>query len=153
MKEPVDHIVRPSLPWRAPGTAITECGYDASKVKVLTREEFFRREKDLGRQRMAMLTCMTCSDTARRWGTWVDDPRKAMEREIIWEYGGGYRARNDRGELLKDELIAIAALIEAHPDEFAATIQANQGRRDWLEKKAAMKAAPKKPTRPPVGGL
>jgi hypothetical protein len=138
MKEPVDHIIRPSLPWRSDG-AITECGYDASKVKALTRDEFFQRVKDLGQQRMAMLTCMTCSDTARRWGTWGADPRKAMEREIIWEYGGGYRARNDRGERLKGELIAIAALIEAHRDEFEATITANTQRREWLEKKAAHK--------------
>ena len=65
------------------------------------------------------------------------------------EWGGGYRARDDRGERLKDELIAIAALIEAHPEEFASIIQANQGRRAWLEKKAAMErkgiARPDKP--------
>jgi hypothetical protein len=107
MKEPVDHIVRPSLPWRPAETAITECGYDASKVKALTRVEFFQRLKDMGQQRCAMLTCMTCSDTAKRWGTWEDDPRKAMDREIAWEWGGGYRARDDRGDLLKQELVAI----------------------------------------------
>ncbi|MDB5607757.1 MAG: hypothetical protein JWP25_4657 [Bradyrhizobium sp.] len=152
MKEPVDHVIRPGLPWRPASTAITECGYDASKVKSLTRAEFFQRVKDLGQQRSAMLTCMTCSDTARRWKTWEDDPRQAMEREIQWEWGHGYRARSDRGELLKDELIAIASLIEAHPEEFAATIQANQGRREWLEKKAARKTPPK-PERPSVGGL
>lgn len=154
MKEPVDHVIRPGLPWRPPSAAITECGYDASKVKALTRAEFFQREKELGKQRTAMVTCMTCSDTARRWKTWDDDPRQAMDREIAWEWGNGYRAREDRGELLKDELIAIAALIEAHPEEFAATIQANQGRREWLEKKAAMKATkpPPKPERP-MGGL
>lgn len=44
MKEPVDHILRPSLPWRASNEgAITECGFDASKVKPLTRAEFFQR--------------------------------------------------------------------------------------------------------------
>ncbi len=136
MKEPVDHILRPSLPWRSDG-AITECGYDASKVKTLTRPEFFERVKDLGRQRTAMLTCMTCSDTAARWGTWEDDPRKALEREINWE--SGYR-RNDRGERLKDELIAIAVLIEAHRNEFEATITTMTQRREWLEKKAANSA-------------
>lgn len=93
MKEPVDHILRPSLPWRANGdAAITECGYDASKVKVLTRPEFFQRLKDMGRQRTALLTCMTCSDAAGRWKSWEDDPRQAIEREITWEWGGGYRA-------------------------------------------------------------
>jgi hypothetical protein len=138
MREPVDHILRPSLPWRGDEAAITECGFDASKVKTLTRAEFFARQKELGRQRTAMLTCMTCSDTAGRWGTWEDDPRRALEREITWEYGCGYRAREDRGERLKNELLAIAALIEAHRAEFDASVIATERRRDWLEKKAAM---------------
>ena len=120
MKDPVDHILRPRLPWRGDEGAITECGYDASKVRTLTRDEYFQRRKGLGQQRCAMLTCMTCADTAGRWGTWADDPRRALEREIVWEHGGGYRARTDRGDRLKDELGAIAALIESHPDEFAA---------------------------------
>lgn len=135
MKEPVDHILRPRLPWRSDG-AITECGFDASKVKTLTRDEYAARFKELGRQRAAMLTCMTCADTAARWGTWEGDPRKAMEREIAWEGAGRY-AREDRGQRLKDELIAIAALIEAHREEFDAHIAETVGRRDWLEKKAA----------------
>lgn len=145
MKEPVDHILRPRLPWRESDEgAITECGYDASKVKTLTRSEFFQREKDLGKQRTAMLMCMTCSDTARRWGTWDDDPRLALQREIEWERGTSYwRAHDDRGQRLKDELNAIATLIEAHRDEFEATITANGQRREWLEKKAAMERKPK----------
>lgn len=138
MKEPVDHILRPALPWRIGEPGITECGYDASKVKTLTRDEFNERVKDLGKQRMAMVTCMTCYDTAKRWGTWEDDPRRALDREITWEYGGGYRAREDRGSRLRDELVAIAALIEAHRDEFDTTITTNVQRREWLEKKAAM---------------
>lgn len=137
MKEPVDHILRPSLPWRSFDGAVTECGYDASKVKVLTRGEFFQRLKELGRQRSAMLTCMTCAGTATRWGAWEDDPRPALEREIIWEHGGGYRLRQDRGTRLKDELLAIAALIETHREEFDAHVAATVQRRDWLEKKAA----------------
>ena len=137
MKEPVDHILRPQLPWRTDG-GITECGFDASKVKTLTRPEFFQRLKDFGQQRTAILTCMTCSDTARRWGTWEDDPRKAIDREIAWEYGGSYRARDDRGQRLKDELLAIADLIESHRAEFDAHVTATEQRREWLEKKAAM---------------
>lgn len=145
MKEPVDHILRPRLPWRSPDEgAITECGYDASKVKTLTRAEFFQRQKDFGQQRTAMLTCMTCSDTARRWGTWDDDPRLALHREIDWERGGYYsHARTDRGQRLKDELLAIAALIEAHREEFEATITEGEQRRDWLEKKAVLAKKPK----------
>lgn len=139
MKEPVDHIMRPQLPWRAGDAEITECGYDATKVKTLTRADFARRLKDLGMKRTAMLTCMTCVDTARNWGTWDDDPRHALQREITWEHGGYCRARTDRGERLRDELLAIAALVDAHRDEFDGHITAMAGRREWLEKKAAMK--------------
>jgi hypothetical protein len=141
VKEPVDHILRPSLPWRN-DAAITECGFDASKVKTLTREEHVHRVKDLGKQRAAMMTCMTCAQTAGNYGTWEDDPRQALHREITWEHGGYWRARTDRGERLKDELLAIAALIAAHRDEFDAHIAETAGRRDWNEKKAAM-ARPK----------
>lgn len=59
------------------------------------------------------------------------------------------RARTDRGERLKQELTAIAALIEAHRDEFEATINTNAQRQEWLEKKAALKQKPK--PKPPSG--
>jgi hypothetical protein len=150
MKEPVDHILRPTLPWRE-SAAITECGYDASKVKTLTRPEFFARLKEFGKRRAAMLTCMTCSDAAGRWGTWDDDPRVAVQREIEWERGSAYwRERNDRGQRLKDELLAVASLIESHKDEFLDTIETNAKRRYWLERKAEHERKPKQ-KRPPLG--
>jgi hypothetical protein len=139
MKEPVDHILRPALPWRSTEGALTECGYDASKTKTLTRPEYFQRLKDLGQQRAAMLTCMTCANTARQWGTWDDDPRKALGREITWECGW---SRDGRGERLKDELTAIAMLVEAHRSEFDSAIAELKGRREWREKKAAMQKPP-----------
>lgn len=148
MKEPVDHILRPQLPWRRDG-GITECGYDASKVKTLTRDEYGARLKDLGQQRSAMLTCMTCGDTARRWGTWEDDPRKAVQREIEWECR--WRGRDEHGVRLRDELLAIAELIGAHREEFDAHLSATEQRRAWNERKASVKA---KPTVTPIrGGL
>lgn len=137
MKDPVDHILRPQLPWRT-DAGITECGLNASKAPTLTRDQFFQRLKDMGKQRTAMMTCMTCSDTASRWGTWDDDPRKALEREIQWE--AGWR-RTDRGERLRDELAAAAALIEAHREEFETYITNIEQRRVWNEKKAAKQAA------------
>lgn len=147
MKEPVDHILRPQLPWRV-GGGITECGYDASKVQTLTRAEYFARRKDLGQQRSAMLTCMTCASTAQRWGTWEDDPRKALEREIQWETAW---SRDERGRRLADELEAMAALVEGHREEFDAYIETAEQRRSWIEMKAAAKAKSPPPTR--KGGL
>lgn len=136
MKEPVDHILRPRLPWRdTKAGAITECGYDASKVTTITRATYFQRLKDYGQQRTAMLTCMTCSSTAGRWGTWEDDPRQAIQREIEWEC----RYRNERGRDLKDELIVIAEMITAHREEFDARLSENARRREWVEKKAYAK--------------
>ena len=55
-----------STPWRT-DAGITECGYNAEKVPTLTRDAYFARVKSLGQQRSAMLTCMTCSQTASRW--------------------------------------------------------------------------------------
>jgi hypothetical protein len=134
VKEPVDHILRPQLPWRS-AAGITECGFNAATVKTLTRPEYFQRLKELGQQRSAMLTCMTCAQTAERHVTWEDDPRGAMQRELGWEYG--WRG-NDRGVRLRDELLAVAALIEGHREEFDAHVNATMQRRDWLEKKAAL---------------
>ena len=83
MKEPVDHILRPRLPWRTDDdTALTECGYDASKVKAITREEFTERYKEWGSQRTAMVTCMTCIRTARNWGTWEERFNKTRCNDI-----------------------------------------------------------------------
>lgn len=136
MKEPVDHILRPTLPWRD-AAAMTECGLNANSVKTLSRAEFFARLKDMGQQRTAMLTCMTCADTAKRWGTWEDDPRRAIEREVNWETSWGRQLR-DRGERLRDELIAIADLIETHREEFDAHLLATEQRRAWLAQKEAL---------------
>ena len=133
MKTPVDHILRTRLPWRDASGAITECGYDATKVTTIARAEYFQRRKDMGQQRCALLTCMTCSSTVERWATWDDDPRKAVGREIEWECGW---SRTERGLKLRDELTAVAALIEAHGDEFKDLVSAISLRRDWLDRKA-----------------
>ncbi len=126
MKEPVDHILRPKLPWRSE-SSITECGYDSTKVKTLTREEFFQRLKDFGEQRTAILTCMTCVNTARRWKTWEENPMDAVSREIQWE---NPRLRN-RSHKMKNDLIAIELIINAHKEEFEKYLE----RQKWLERK------------------
>ena len=152
MKEPVDHILRPRLPWRAVEDAITECGFDATKVKVLTREEFEARFKEFGRTRMAMLTCMTCMETNARYAHWGDDPRQAMSREIDWEVRWGREIR-DRPQRLKDELFAIDGLIQAHQEEFAQLIDVLKRRRDWLDQKKAAEAQRKRPRPKEPGNL
>lgn len=131
MKDPVDHIQRPKLPWRNDDDAITECGYDSSKVKTITRDTYFQRVKEMGSRRCALFTCMTCSQTASRWGTWEDDPRRALDREIDWEAA----QLQKRGDRLRDELLAIAHLIGEHREEFDEFIRVLIERRAWVERK------------------
>lgn len=129
MKEPVDHILRPFLPWRPQGPAVTECGYNAESVKTISRDELEKRLKDYGQARTAMLTCMTCVQTAQRHVDWQTDPRKALQREIEWEVG--WRKHRKNRTQLRNELLAIEQLIEAHADEFRTLVQ----RQEWRAKK------------------
>lgn len=141
VKEPLDHILRPRLPWRpAHLPAMTECGCDPQHIKTITREEHFARVKAYTRTRVAMMTCMTCLNTTERWASWEEDARQALEREIQWEGGNNYRKA--RGTRLLDELHAIVALIQAHPDEFERLLTVKIQRREWNERKAR---EPKKP--------
>lgn len=130
-KEPVDHIERPSLPWRKHEECLTECGILAIKIRTLTRNDFQRRLKEWGDHRTAITTCMTCVDAARRWTDWETDPRQALEREINWE-GCGRWQRNSRGTRLRDELKAIAVLIQSHKEEFVEVFHRIQNTVDFL---------------------
>lgn len=121
-KTPLDHIERPRLPWRHGQDAITECGKIAASVRTVTRDTHARRLKELGQQRTAMLTCMTCYQTSERWGSWDQDPREAIQREIDWE--GTSKWDRGRGHALHDELRALAALVKLCPTEFDACLHA-----------------------------
>jgi hypothetical protein len=140
MKEPVDHIVRPRLPWRPESDpAITECGYNAASVKALSREDYLKRVKQYGPQRTGLVTCMTCMYTASRWPTWQDDPRLAVSREVEWEaphWGLDRKIHERRGCQLRDELLAIELLIAAHAEEFRQLLGGIDARRQWVERKS-----------------
>lgn len=141
MKEPVDHILRPRLPWRN-DLPIVECGYNAESVKTITREQHFERKKEMGSQRSSLFTCMTCSQTVERWASWETDPRKALGREVEWESAWGQK----RGERLKYELLAIADLIDKHKEEFEALVESkstfSEKLTSWLEMKAKRAKTP-----------
>lgn len=115
MSEPVDHIARPALPWRLDDVR-TECGKDASKVtSVISRDEALTKVKKQGKQRAAMSTCMTCWSTAESWRGWDESPSEVMARETK---GLRWFGPQDQAVKLDAELRAIAALVEAHRDEF-----------------------------------
>lgn len=111
MKEPVDHVLRSGPPWRV--DELTECGQPAAGKAVIDRAAFIARWKDYGKTRTAMLTCITCIETAGRWPTWDEDPARAAGREYVGKYGH----LNSRDQW-RNELRAITALVEAHPEEF-----------------------------------
>jgi hypothetical protein len=91
--------------------------------------------KELGGQRTAMITCMTCASTARRWKTWEEDPRQALGREVEWETS--FR-NNKHGTALRDELLAFEVLIANHREEFNQIKSNIVSRGDWLNKKAKL---------------
>jgi hypothetical protein len=119
-RETMDHIERPSLPWRT--ETRTECGRERADVEsVLTRDEAMRKIKDQGQQRAALSTCMTCMTTASRYVEWASSPADVMAREVR-----GYSPHGEPPpgiELLNRELRAVAALVEAHRDEFDGCIE------------------------------
>lgn len=113
----IDHVLRPLPPWR--DEAMTECGLPADGMeRVIPRSELISRLRDLGRQRTYMLTCVTCINTANRWRTWEERPSHVLARDVD-RFGGAWGERS----VLDDELLAVAALIEAHPEEFHGYVE------------------------------
>lgn len=123
-----DHIMRPDLPWRI--NTLVECGREKDDVtSTITRDEFLDRLHTLGKQRTAFTICMTCATTTERWDVFSKDPVSAVQREMALYKTGR--------ELLAIELRALAALVEAHREEFdefiaghGQTVDLLQARRD-----------------------
>jgi hypothetical protein len=115
---PVDHLARPPLPWRH-AADLTECGIPLANLdptRVITAAALDRRIRDLGQQRTAYTTCMTCWSTAGRWRSGEPDPIQVIVREAqAVEYPGRHPARRDA---LAAEVEAIVALVAAHREEF-----------------------------------
>jgi hypothetical protein len=109
------HVQRPPLPWRQ--QRITECGLPVAGHPVISRDEWVAKVKAQGQQRSKLTTCITCWDTADRWPAWEADPVRAMAREVErWH-------ALHRVSLIRQELTALAALVERHPDEYAELLE------------------------------
>ena len=130
MKDPVDHIVRPTVPWRDPD--LTQCGRSVADVaKVVSLDEARRRWRDQGEARASFTLCMTCVQTADRHRVdWDSNPigivsREATALDYVWQ-SRGRREDHDQdlaqATRLTHELRAIAMLIDAHRDEFEAAV-------------------------------
>lgn len=111
MNDAIEHITRSAPPWRD-AQGLTECGRSVNDVAaVISRDQAIRKFKDLGKTRAAMTTCITCCQTVNRSTTWEQDPVKAMHRET-----SVYKP--EEIAQLRDELTAIALLIERHRADF-----------------------------------
>lgn len=114
---PLEHVLRPMLPWRE--EQLTECGKQPNE-HAITRDVFIVKVNKQGKKRAAMTTCMTCFETAQRWPDWNTNPVAVVAREVRNVTYWGHQDESP----LRDELRAIALLIEAHPEEFADTLAA-----------------------------
>jgi hypothetical protein len=110
------HIARDRLPWET-GTPRTECGHDAIEfTRVLSREQATKRAQEIGQARSHYEFCVTCLQTVQRHATWDRDPLSAIGRlPNGWSTDG-------RAELARLELRAVGLLVQAHWEEYLATL-------------------------------
>lgn len=125
----VDHITRAVLPWRM-SADLTECGKAAADYvgRLVTREQAAARIKAIGQKRAAFSLCMTCADTSDRHRNKRDLTTDlvhvvARATSSVDHAGPPYTDRSPSGQWLERqrlaaELEAIAALVEAHREEF-----------------------------------
>lgn len=123
-----DHVIRARLPWRTDD--LTECGRALDDVAThITREQLLWRIKQDGQQRTAFTICITCWQTSNSHSraTWETQPSEMLAREsrrgrsgiVYYEYQrDGRPPTGPHVDRLSAELHAMAALIEAHREEF-----------------------------------
>lgn len=110
----VRHLARPALPWRA--SPLTRCGRLISELgegQIVS----LAQAKKLVKQRQADLVCITCLQHVNDWPEWGTNPGGLLHQ---YTRTGAWGPARDGW--LTDDLRAIAALIEAHRDEFDALV-------------------------------
>lgn len=144
----IDHIARSMLPWRDETDALTECGRPVQEVSVAPVDELRARVKRVGQARAMFTVCLTCverHDHRGRGETWNTNPVAVIGREVervrsVYPYAlrdetateTRRRAERDR---FAAELKAIAALINAHRDEFDGFITGLAATNDLTERR------------------
>jgi hypothetical protein len=117
----IDHVALPPLPWRE--VELTECGLPVEAHPVITRDSYIARLREWGQDRTRFTVCRTCALTAANYKTWEEDPVSAIQREA--QRHGFFQARqpDEARALFTRELRALAALAEAHRDEFVGYVE------------------------------
>jgi hypothetical protein len=114
--QPVAHLRRPVPPWEE--VRHTHCGrLIADVAKMGTVEAFAALVKREGQRRAAYDYCLTCTERARYTpGSW-----ETNATEIALDWLGRTRYVSDGGrDRTTATLHALAALVDAHRDEFEA---------------------------------
>ena len=120
MKEPLAHVARAKLPWRA-SPNLTECGLAMESVaEAISRDDFIARVKRDGERRAAYSTCMTCWEACKhnpgnQDAATIDSVARYVDR-VRWN------RRAMREEFLAD-MHAISVLVERYADEFEELVQ------------------------------
>lgn len=114
--QPVAHLPRPVPPWEE--VRHTHCGRPiADVVKMGTAEAYLALAKRQGKRRAAYDYCQTCTDRlAYANGSWEMNATAIM---IDWLGRTRYSNDGTRFEVTAS-LHALAALVDAHRDEFEA---------------------------------
>jgi hypothetical protein len=116
----IDHVERGPLPWRE--VELTECGLPIAGHPVITRDAYVARRRQWGRERTLFTVCRTCANTAANYKPWDEDPVSIIKREA--ERCGWFPHPDDLGrDLFTRELRALAALVEAHREEFLGYVE------------------------------
>lgn len=155
-KAPLRHIARDPLPWRAPDDNTTECGRDVTDVaSYFTRGEALELVKKHGQQRAAFLLCMTCVDRTNTYH-WRGTDNGAYHGQTTWADEPMERLNHEHGRRrlqLETELRAMAELVAAHPEEFAALLAGTIVPIGELQRQSRIaKAAERSRRRGPQGG-
>lgn len=141
-QQPLEHIVRAELPWRT-GPARTECGRSVDDVKAwITFDEAKAKFARLGKQRAALFTCMTCADRAGDHPSWEMNPGAVVNRATDGaRYAPMVRRDNPDDPRVAEvkrsdaEWRAIAALVEAHREEYETFVEGHLGATDLAERR------------------
>ena len=126
--DPLEHVARPVVPWST-RTGLTECGRKISDVAaVIDLPTFVVKFNKLGKTRMAMTTCMTCWNRLQYGAhVWEKNPVGVLIRDL---------ERHDEKAVIAVEVRALAALVDAHRQEYDDLITGLQDTTDLAARRA-----------------
>jgi len=117
---PLRHLRRMAPPWADQHRTV--CGRPTTDVaNLVTWDEAAALYRKHGQQRAAFLFCQTCIASHRhaadRPSRWDEDPAA-----VVTDYASRGRKGWQGDEQTRAELLALADLVNAHPDEYAAHV-------------------------------